>query len=386
MAGYQQDNAASVRGVALRATRLTADGSPQAGGANGCDSYMTGGYISFTFTPAYSEGDEIETKNAAGEVCVYFKMPDTLKNVTFSLEICDPDPVLTQMLVGGDILTAAYNSNLAPPGLGVGDLAAVGYAAEAIGVEATPFGVSLEIWAQAVVGGKAANTAPYWHYVFPYVNFRLDGDRVVENGALATVFAGTGGGNAAFGTGPNLDTTGIVPSPSATAWDWAFPSYADRPYMYSRSVDAPVGLRGCFVNLGIPVTAVTAGIPATLTPVNATRPANLAALTLAGALGNTAAWTPGQYVVLGDSTEAYWDSNSWELGRAPASVIAATTATMGTPGSYGPPGAANPANLAAMTSITAIPTTAWTTGSYVNVADGSRANWTGSAWAAGAHA
>src|SRR6478735_6176908 len=124
MAGYQQDNAASVRGVALRATRLTADGSPQAGGANGCDSYMTGGYISFTFTPAYSEGDEIETKNAAGEVCVYFKMPDTLKNVTFSLEICDPDPVLTQMLVGGDILTAAYNSNLAPPGMSAGQIAA----------------------------------------------------------------------------------------------------------------------------------------------------------------------------------------------------------------------------------------------------------------------
>lgn len=386
MPGYVQDNAASVRGVALRATRLGADGAPLAGGAAGCDSYMTGGYITFSFTPAYSEGDEIETKNAAGEVCVYFKMPDTLKNVTFNLEICDPDPVLTEMLVGGDVLTAAFGSPLAPPGTTVGQIAAIGYAAENIGVEATPFGVSLEIWAQAVVGGKAANISPYWHYVFPYVSFRLDGDRVVENGALATVFVGTGGGNLAFGTGPNLDTAGITPAPSATAWDWEFPTYADRPYMYSRAIDAPVGLRGCFVNLGIPITAITPGTPATLTPVNATRPASLAALTLAGAIGQTTAWTSGQYLVLSDGSEAYWDGNSWESGRKSASVITATSASAGTPGTYSPAGAANPATLAAMASVTAVPTTNWTTGQYVNVADGSRANWTGSAWAAGAHA
>jgi hypothetical protein len=123
-----------------------------------------------------------------------------------------------------------------------------------------------------------------------------------------------------------------------------------------------------------------------LTPVNGTRPADLAALTLAGALGNTTAWAAGQYVVLGDSSEAYWDGNSWELGRKPATVITATTATAGTPGFYGPTGAANPATLSAMTSITAIPTTAWQTGQYVNVADGTRANWSGTAWAAGAHA
>lgn len=384
MAGYVQDNAASVRGVALRISRLGPDGAPVAGGAGACDVYITGGFITASFTPEYSEGDEIEVKNAAGEVCVYFKMPDTLKDVTMNLELCDPDPVLTQMLVGGDVLTAAYTSPLAPAGSGVGDVAAVGYAAESIGVEAVPYGVSVELWAQAVVGGKAANVAPYWHYVWPYMKFRLDGDRVVENGALATVFAGTGGGNAAFGTGPNLDTTGITPAPTSTAWDWGFGSYADRPYMYSRAIDAPVGLRGCFVNLGIPITGITAGIPATITPVNATRPADLGALTLAGALGNTTAWTSGQYVVLGDASEAYWDGNSWEQGRKAASVIAATSASTGIPGHYNPTGAANPANLAAMSSVTAVPTTAWTTGQYVNVADGTRAHWTGSAWAVGA--
>ena len=90
MAGYRQDNASSVRGVALRITRLAIDGTPEVGSA--CDAYMTGGFINLTFTPAYSTGDEIEVKNAAGEVCTYFKMPDTLKNVAVKLELCDPDP------------------------------------------------------------------------------------------------------------------------------------------------------------------------------------------------------------------------------------------------------------------------------------------------------
>ena len=344
---------------------------------------MTGGFINVTFTPAYSTGDEIEVKNAAGEVCVYFKMPDTLKNVAVKLELCNPDPVVTEMLVGGDVLTDTYGGSLAPPSTQTGQTAAVGYAAESIGVQGSPYGVAIEVWAQAVVNGKAAPQQPYWHYVFPYQQFALDGDRVVENGALATVFTGVGGGNAAFGTGPNLDTSGVVPLPSATAWDWAFPQYADRPYMYSRSTDAPVGLNGCFVNLGIPITAITAGIPATITPVNGTRPLNIEALTNAGALGNTTAWTTGQYVVLRDSSEAYWDGNSWEVGRKAASPPAPTTANAGKPGYYGPSGASNPANLAAMSTITAIPSTAWTTGQFVNVADGTRAHYTGSAWAAG---
>lgn len=383
MAGYVQDHAGSVRGVALRVTRLSADGSPEVGSA--CDAILTGGFINLTFTPAYSTGDEIEVKNAAGEVCVYFKMPDTLKNVAVKLELCDPDPALTEMLVGGDVLTASYGTSLAPPQTQAGDTAAVGYAAESIGVQGSPYGVAIEVWAQAVVNGKAASQQPYWHYVFPYQTFALDGDRVVENGALATVFSGVGGGNAAFGTGPNLDTSGVTPLPAETAWDWAFPAYADRPYAYSRSVDAPVGLNGCFVNQGIPLTAITAGIPATITPVNGTRPLNIEALTNAGALGNSASWSAGQYVVLRDGSEAFWDGNSWEVGRKAASPPAPTTATAGKPGFYGPTGAANPTNLAAMSSITAIPSTNWTSGQFVNVADSSRAYWNGSAWTAGVH-
>jgi hypothetical protein len=379
--GYIQDNAASVRGVALRATRLGVDGAPVVG--TEADVYLSSGFIRFSFTPTYAEGDEIEVKNAAGNVCVYYKLPDTLRNITVNLELCDPDPVLTQMLVGGTVLTVAFNDPLAPTGAESGDTPAIGYAAAEVGQEAAPYGVALEIWAQAVVGGKSANVAPYWHYVFPYIRFRLDGDRVVENGALATVFAGTGSGNTAFARGPNMDTTGVDPAPATDAWEWEFPEHTGRAYLYARALDAPVGLQGAYDNLGIPVTGITAGTPATLTPSDATRPADLGALTDLGALGNTTAWTTGQYVVLADASEAYWDGNSWEYGRKPGSVIAATSATEGDPGHYLPSGAANPANLAGLASVTAVPSTAWADGSFVNLADASKAHWTGSAWAAG---
>lgn len=377
----KQDNAASVRGIALRVTKLDASGAPAVG--TSCDVYMTGGFINFKFTPQYSTGDEIEIKNASGGVCVYFKMPDTLKNITVGLEICDPDPILTQLLVGGVVFTEIANGSFMPDGAVNDDVLVVGYAAEKTGVEANPYGVAVEVWANAIVSGKAAAGYPYWHYLIPYSTWKLDGDRTVENGNLATVFSGTGGGNLAFGTGPNMDLSDITPAVSSDVFDWEQPAYTDRAFGYIRGGLAPIGLKGCFANLGTPLTGITAGSPATLTPTGGNRPATLIALRAAGALGQTARWATGQYVTLGDGTEAYWDSDSWESGRAPV-VIVATGATAGTPGTFTPSGATTPANLAAMAGKIASPTTAWTTGQRVVLGDASLAHWSGAAWVVGA--
>jgi hypothetical protein len=69
-------------------------------------------------------------------------------------------------------------------------------------------------------------------------------------------------------------------------------------------------------------------------------------------------------------------------------ATAPTGATAGAPGAFTPAGAARPVNLAALQGggVTASPATAWTSGQHVVLLDGSLANWTGSAWAAGAHA
>lgn len=68
---------------------------------------------------------------------------------------------------------------------------------------------------------------------------------------------------------------------------------------------------------GPPSTGATAGTPGTFTPAGSTPPINLSVLRSSGVTASPAtAWTVGTYVVLGDSTHAHWDSNSWETGNA----------------------------------------------------------------------
>lgn len=67
-------------------------------------------------------------------------------------------------------------------------------------------------------------------------------------------------------------------------------------------------------------------------------------------------------------------------------MVAATGATGGTgTGAFTPPGSVPPANLAALqaSAIVATPATAWPAGSFILLRDGTKAHWTGSAWAAG---
>ena len=71
---------------------------------------------------------------------------------------------------------------------------------------------------------------------------------------------------------------------------------------------------------------------------------------------------------------------SW---TTPGSVVA-TGAGPGTGnGTYTPAGATPPANLAALSGVTASPATAWTVGQFIVLADGTKAHWTSTAWAAG---
>jgi len=72
----------------------------------------------------------------------------------------------------------------------------------------------------------------------------------------------------------------------------------------------------------------------------------------------------------------------------PSTTAAATGATAGTPGTWTPPGSTPPANAAGATTagVVASPTTAWTTGQYVQgstAGTGGEMHWSGTAWATG---
>jgi len=79
------------------------------------------------------------------------------------------------------------------------------------------------------------------------------------------------------------------------------------------------------------------------------------------------------------------DGNFVANGAWSRSSMVVATGASGTaaPGTFSPAGAMAPANLAAMTGLTATPNTAWTTGMYVRLGDGSTAHWSGTAWVAG---
>lgn len=112
------------------------------------------------------------------------------------------------------------------------------------------------------------------------------------------------------------------------------------------------------------------------------------------------AWGVGPYDVVLDETDvpgplntALSDRNHlhMELTSVPpptdtgaiALGVPATGATAGIPATLTPTNSYPPADLAAASTLTASPTTAWTTGQYVLLGDGTKAHWTSSAWAAG---
>jgi len=218
-----QEYAASIQGVSIRVTRLDASGNLLNGAG---DSYTTSGFLRLSFTPEYEEGDEMTEKSADGTVCVTYKAPDTLKRITMELAICEPDPELTQLISGGLLLRKNYGTYASP------DRKSIGWASPASGDDPAGNGVAIETWSFAIIDGKKAASRPYFHWVFPYARLRQSGDRVIENGMLATTFEGYGLGNSSFSDG--LDER------------WEFPTATERPYSYARATWAPTGKKGFY--------------------------------------------------------------------------------------------------------------------------------------------
>lgn len=218
-----QDYAASIQGVSIRVTRLDAAGNLL---NTPGDSYTTSAFMRLSFTPEYEEGDEIVEKSANGIICVSYKAPDTLKRVTMEVAICEPDPELSQLMSGGLLLRKNLGSYASP------DRKSIGWAAPAVGDDPAGNGVAIEVWSFAVKDGKRASTLPYFHWVFPFCRLRQSGDRVIENGMMASTFEGYALGNSSFGDG--LDDR------------WEFPVATERPYSYARASWAPTGKKGFY--------------------------------------------------------------------------------------------------------------------------------------------
>lgn len=287
-----QDYAASIQGVAIRVTRLDASGNLL---NNDGDSYTTSAFMRMSFTPEYEEGDEITEKSADGTICVSYKAPNTFKRITMELAICEPDPELTQLISGGLLLRKNLGTFSSP------DRQSIGWSSPAVGDDPSGFGVAIECWSFAVSDGRRAATRPYFHWVFPYAKLRQSGDRVIENGMLATTFEGYGLGNVNFGNG--LDDR------------WEFAAATERAYSYARSSWAPTGRKGFYSWHGDLSEAIT----------NVVRTSSTATVTVSG----THEFETGDTVVVAGLTTTALNGTYTITGTPSTSTFTYTTSTSG---------------------------------------------------------
>lgn len=295
-----------VLGKRIRVTGLDVCGLTPAGGT--VDSQLTtDGFITITLSSEVEDGAEIISRKASGALCVNEKNADSFKRFTVEIEFCGVNPSLLGFTTNA-VPYADYNGDVA--GFTVAE-----------GVIEKKF--ALELWTglsgQACAPGAEEASG---YLVLPFVQAGVLGDIAID-GENAVTFSMTGaytkGGNA-WGVGPyNVVFDGSTPPAAGPLPEPLDP--LDHLLLMDTGVAPPPDACDPGPMPSVAITGVTAGIPGTFGPGNATVPANLAALIADPAIGNSihtgTVWNTGEYVLLGDLSKAYWDGTGWTIGQAP---------------------------------------------------------------------
>lgn len=144
-----------VHGLRMRVANLDQNGVPTPGADQ---LYISDAFTKVSIDPRYTDGGEIEQKNAQGVTCLHYKSSDTFKGLDIEIELCTVDPYLLAQLTGGAVLTDGSRTGFAAPALG------------AVGGD----GVSIEVWTRRVDDGEEDVDSPWGWWVYPRVkNLRL---------------------------------------------------------------------------------------------------------------------------------------------------------------------------------------------------------------------
>lgn len=192
-------------GCVSRYARLDTNGVPLPGANN---LYVSDALVTMAVTAVYTDGDEIEEKNACGATKVSYKQPDTFKRIDVELTLVTPDPFLSEFLSGGDVLD---ESGLPK-----------GFAAPPLG-PITGNGISVELWGIRVDDGDQDPDFPYAHWAYPKIKNLRVGNHEHGASALKPVFSGQGYENINWFDGP--------------VGDW--PALSDRVYQWIPSASMP---------------------------------------------------------------------------------------------------------------------------------------------------
>lgn len=175
-----------VRGKRLRVTRLDECGNPPDYGAANSIA-VTKGFVQVGMTAVTSDGDDIEQKNADGDLCISDRSRDQFKRWDLSLEFCEVDPGILEIIANA-VLETDWDNHV------VGVRGVEGGAADSY---------ALEVWA-GVPGDDCVPGEPttYGYLLLPFVIPGVLGDITIENGATTFTASGHTRGAGGWGVGP----------------------------------------------------------------------------------------------------------------------------------------------------------------------------------------
>jgi hypothetical protein len=296
-----------VLGKRLRATSLDSCGFPPAAATE--NAYVsTDGFISVSLASEVEEGTEIITRKASGALCVNERASDSFKRFTAEIEFCGVNPSLLAIVSNAEPYED-YNGDIA------GFVVSEGSIDKAF---------ALELWTgmsgQACAPGADEASG---YLLLPFVSAGVLGDITID-GENAVTFTLTG----AFTKGGNA--WGVGPYPvlkDAAGLDAALPTALD-PLDHLLLIDTGLAPppEACdpqpMPEPPVPpaVSGVASGTPGEFLPSGSTAPADLPTLIADPVVGDagtnkpTTDWLTGEYVVLGDASQAHWNGTGWAVG------------------------------------------------------------------------
>lgn len=183
----EQPTLPQVHGVRMRIASLDSNGVPTPGADN---LYVSDAFTRVGITPVYTDGNEIEERNASSAICVNYRANDSFKRADIEIALCSPDPYLASLLSGGVTLT---------------DGARVGWAPPSVGEIPQTTSISVEVWSRRIDDGEIDADSPYGWWVYPRVRNLRIGGYSHEDGALLPVFTGQAYENPNWFDGPLND-------------------------------------------------------------------------------------------------------------------------------------------------------------------------------------
>lgn len=134
----------TIRGTAMRLTKLDACGAPVAGPKN---KLITDGFVSVQLSPQYEDGEETKKKNAAGKIKINDKAPDELTGFEVEAVFLGVNPDAFNLVSGAPVV-------LDHEGNAVGNR---------FGATKSAGSVGLEVWTD-IPGAECVDGEQQWGY------------------------------------------------------------------------------------------------------------------------------------------------------------------------------------------------------------------------------